>query len=525
MRSLPARPRTLRAIALSLLLVVSVAAFGTVAVGPAAAADARVTLTDTTVTPATPTAGAPITAETTLRLSAGSDTSMTVEAVRVVDPNEDDTVLGTATDLGRLSPGETLAVPVTFTINESGSRDLRLVAVGTDSDGDRVEATRPLTVGVEQGEPQVEVETDRVVAGAESSVRATVSNPTTAPLRGVEVTVDGGESRRTIPTLAAGASETVNLTAVVPDAGDGTVEVRTTFTTPNGVERETVTAASVTVESLSTDVGIRVERPQDDGGQQAAGDLSGLLGGAGGTDALQSQSGDDGAASESRVDVTVTNFGNTPVDEVVLTAEDSEGARLSSVGRFALTDTLAPGEETTVTVDLSRVRADGVRFVAGYDTPEGRTETALRYGYRAQRGEATLTGLDVSRTEGGRVTIDGNLANVGDGELTSAVLSVRPEPGVQPAYPQRNYFVGTVDASSFAPFELTAQADPANATQVTVQVRYAVDGEQVVRNETVPLPPAQSGAGGGPFSPGMALAVFLGLAAAAGATVYVTRYR
>ena len=524
MRSPTVRPRALRAVALALLLVVSAAAFGTAAVGPAAAADARLTLTDTTVTPATPTVGAPVTAETTLRLSGGSDTSMTVEEVRVVDPSQDDAVLGTATDLGRLSPGETLAVPVTFTVNESGSRDLQLVAVGSDSDGDRVEATRPLTVGVERGGPQVEVETDRVVAGAESSVRATVSNPTTGPLRGVEVAVAGGESRRTIPTLAAGASQTVNLTAV-PAADDETVELTTTYITPNGVEQETTTTADVTVASLSTDVGIRVERAQDDGGQQGTGDLTGLLGGGGGTDALQSQSGDDGAASEARVDVTVTNFGNTPVDEVVLTAEDSEGARLGSVGRFALTDTLAPGEETTVTVDLSRVRADGVRFVAGYETPDGRNETALAYGYRAQRGEAALTGLDVSVTEGGRLTIDGNLANVGDGEVTSAVLSVQPGEGVQPAYPQRNYFVGTVDASSFAPFELTAQANLENASQVTVQVRYAVDGEQVVRNESVPLPPAQSGAGGGPVSPGMAVVLILGLAAAAGATVYVTRYR
>ncbi|MBX0285930.1 CARDB domain-containing protein [Haloarcula salinisoli] len=525
MRSLPASPRALRAVALSLLLVVSAAAFGTAAVGSAAAADARVTLTDTTVTPATPTAGAPITAETTLRLSAGSDTSMTVDEVRVVDPSDGDAVLGTATDLGRLSPGETLDVPVTFTVNESGSRDLQLVAVGTDSDGDRTEATRPLTVGVEPGAPQVEVETDQVVAGAESTVQATVSNPTTAPLRGVEVTVAGGESRQTVPTLAAGASETVNLTAVVPDTGDGTVEVRTRYITPNGVERESVTSAPVTVESLSTDVGIRVQRPQNDDTQQAAGDLTGLLGG-GGSSALQSQSESEDGSSGDRVDVTVTNFGNTPVDEVVLTAEDSDGARLSSVGRFALADTLSPGDETTVTVDLSRVQStDGVRFVASYESPEGRSETALRYGYRAQRGKARLTGLDVSVTEGGRVTVDGNLANVGDGEVTSAVVAVQPAEGLQPAYPQRDYFVGTVDASSFAPFELTAQADVENATQVPIQVTYAVDGEQVTRNATVPLPPAQSGPGGGPVSPGMALAILLGLAAAAGATVYVTRYR
>ena len=294
MRSLPARPRARRAVALVVVLVVSTVALGTAAVGPAAAADARVTLTDTTVTPATPTAGAPITAETTLRLSAGSDTSMTVDEVRVVDPGADGeaTVLGTATDLGRLSPGETLDVPVTFTVNESGSRDLQLVAVGTDTDGDRIEATRPLTVGVEPGAPQVEVETDRVVAGADSPVQATVSNPTTAPLRGIEVAVEGGESRRAIPTRAAGASATVNLTAVVPEGGEDTVDLRTTYTTPNGVERESVTATPVTVESLRTDVGIRVQRPQDDDTQQAAGDLTGLLGGGGGS-ALQSQSSEE----------------------------------------------------------------------------------------------------------------------------------------------------------------------------------------------------------------------------------------
>jgi len=521
MRSPPARSRVRRAVALAALLVVSTAAVGTAAVGPAAAADARLTLTDATVTPGTPTVGAPLTAETTLRLSAGSDTSMTVTEVRVVDPSEDDVVLGTAADLGRLSPGETLTVPVSFTVNETGSHDLRLVAVGSDSDGDRVEATRPLAVGVERAGPQVEVETDRVVAGAASPVRATVSNPTTEPLRGIEVTVTGGENRRTIPTLAAGASETVNLTAI-PATGNGTVDLTTTYTTPNGAERETTTTLDAAVESLRTDVGIRVQPPQDDGGQQAGGDLTGLLGGGGGTDALQSQSGDD-AASEARVDVTVTNFGNVPVDEVVLSAEDRDGVRLGSVGRFALAETLAPGEETTVTVDLSRVRVDGVRFVAGYETTDGRNETALSYGYRAQRGDAALTGLDVSVTEGGRVTIDGNLANVGGGEVTSAVLSVQPTQGVQPAYPQRNYFIGTVDASSFAPFQLTAQANPADASNVTVQVRYVVDGEQVVTNETVQLPPGQRG--GGPAPSGIAAVLLLGLAVAAGATVYVTRYR
>jgi len=507
-------------VAFSLLLAVSLAA----AVGPAAGADARLALTDTTVTPATPTAGAPMTVETTLRLSGGSDTLMTVEEVRVVN-DSDGEVLGTATGLGRLSPGETLDVPVTVTVDDPGTAELRLVALGSDGEGQSVEASRPLTVGVERGAPQVEFESDGLVAGAETPVEATVSNPTTAPLRGIEVRVAGGESRATIPNLAAGASQTVNLTAAPAESGASTLSLSTVYTTPNGVRQRASTNESVTVEPHRADVDLRTARPQSDDSQQQAGDITGLLGGGGGS-ALQSGSDGDDQATAARVDVTVTNFGNAAVDDVVLTAEDGDGARLGSVGRFAVADTLAPGEETTVTVDLSGAGAvDDVRFVAAYETPEGRNETALVYGYGGSRGEASVTGVDVTLTDGGRVTIDGNLGNTGNGPVESAVVAVQPTDGVQPAYPQRDYFVGTVEQSAFAPFELTAQANTDNATEVTLQVRYSVDGEELTDTVTVPLPPPESGGEGGPLSLGATVAVVLGLAGVAAGSVYAVRYR
>jgi len=510
----------------SLLLALLVVVSGSVAVvGPAAAADARLTLTGTTVAPATPTVGAPITATTTLRLSAGSNTSMTVDEVRVV-ANDSDDVYGTATDLGTLSPGETLDVPVTFTVAEAGSHDLRVVAAGTDTDGDSIQSTRPLTVGVEPGAPQVELDTDTFVAGAETEVEATVSNPTTAAIRDIDLSVSdparaGGVG---IASLAAGASETVNLSVTAPETGDRTLELTTNHTTPNGVEIQSTTTRSVTVEELTTDVGVRAQRAGSDDGQQgAAGDLTGLIGGGAGG-ALQQQSEDGGSSGQSQIDVTVTNFGNAPVDDVVLTGEDDNGAALSAVGRFAVTDTLAPGESATVTVDLSRVRTDGVRFVASYDTPTGDNESALVYGYNAQRGTATLTGVDVTVRENGRVTVSGNLANTGDGEVSSAVVAVQSTAGVQPAYPQRNYFVGTVDASSFAPFELTAQADTENASELTVALAYTVDGEPVDDTVTVPLPPpTEDGGGGGPF--GLVAGLTVGLVAVVGVGLYARRYR
>jgi hypothetical protein len=513
-------PSRLASLAVVVLVVTGAVAF----VGPVAAADARLTLTDTAVAPATPTVGAPITATTTLRLSAGSNSSMSVDEVRVVD-NDTDAVYGTETDLGTLSPGETLDVPVTFTVNASGSHDLQVVAVGTDTDGDDVEATRPLRVGVEPGQPQVELDTDEYVAGAETQVETTVSNPTTAAIRDITVSVTDPEQEvsAAVPTLAAGASTTVNLSVVVPESGNLTLELTTNYTTPNGVQLQSTTTRSVTAESLTTDVGVRAETAGADDTQQQAGQVAGLLGGgAGGS--LQQQS-DDGGSGESRIDVTVTNFGNAPVDDVVLTGEDSDGALLSSVGRFAVADTLAPGEEATVTVDLSNVRtSDDIHFVASYETPTGDNESALVYGYNARRGQATLTGVDVRLTESGNVTVDGNLANTGDGEVTSAVVAVEPTSGIEPAYPQRNYFVGTVDASAFAPFELTAQANLDNATDLTVRLTYTVDGEQVTDTVSVPLPPP-SGSGGGGLSAGLGIGLTLALVAAGGVAIYLRRYR
>jgi hypothetical protein len=491
------------------------------AVGPAAA-DARLTMTATTVTPATPTAGAPITAQTTLRLSGGSDTAMTVDEVRVVDAETDETY-GAASDLGTLSPGETLDVPVTFSVNESGTRDLRLEARGTATDGADVGADRPLTVGVEPGSPQVELDTDEYVAGAPTPVEVTVANPTTAALRDIEVSVNDPAQSGTasIASLAAGASDTVNLSVVAEASGDRTLELTTTYTTPNGAQLDATTERAVTVEPMRTDVGLRTQPATTDDTGQQAGQVAGLLGG--GSGALQPQSGGEAGADGERLDVTVTNFGNAAVEEVVLTGEDADGTRLSSVGRFAVTETLQPGASETVTVDLSSVRtSDDIRFVAAYETPEGTAESELNHAYNAQLGEATLTGVDVA-VEDGRVTLDGNLANTGDGEVTGAVVAVQPAAGVEPAYPQRTYFVGTVDGSSFAPFELTADVAD-NATEIPIRLSYAVEGEPVTETVTVPLSPETDGGGGGPPL-GIGIALVLALLAVVGGALYVRDYR
>ncbi|WP_324758627.1 hypothetical protein [Haloarcula montana] len=498
---------------LAVTLALSLLALGLTV--PVAGADARLTLTDTTVSPGTPTAGAPITAETTLRLSGGSDTPITLDNVTVVD--SDGNKLGRATDLGRLSPGETLSVPVTFTVDEPDVYDLRLVARGTDSDDEGVRSTRPLSIGVERGAPLVEVRNATLVAGTDNRVEATVSNPTTGPLRNVEVRVTeperGEQTRRTVATLAAGASTTLAFDVRAGDPGDRELTIGSTYTDPTGAVSTARYSRSVTVEPLIEDVGVRA-RPTatTDETDQVAGGLAGLVGGGGGS-ALQQQS-DEAERDPAFVDVTVTNFGNAPVDRVVLTARSADGALLGQVGRLTVTDRLEPGDSATVQTDLSDVRGvDGVRFVATYRLADRSGESAVAYNYSARRGNATITGTDVSLDEDGQLRLDGNLANTGTGEIRSAVVRVVPDDRVTPAYPQRTYFVGTVASSEFAPFELTAQADVANASTVTVEVTYMTDGEQIRRTATLPVPEpdadSDSGSSATALAAGSAVVVLL----------------
>ncbi|WP_435062079.1 CARDB domain-containing protein [Halobaculum sp. EA56] len=467
--------------------------------------DARVAVTDATVSPATPTAGAPVTVEATVRLSGGSASAADLDRVAVVAANG--TTLAEATGLGTLSPGETLTVPVTLVVDDPGAYDLSVVATVSDADDETATAGRPLSLVVEQGAPLVELDAPDAVAGADSRVDVTLSNPTTAALRDLTVTVtdptDGERVRRTVATLAAGGTRQLNFSVRPDGAGDRAFRVRVDYTTAAGTRATVTHERAVTVEDLSADVGVRVSRASAgaDGAAAGAGGgaagLAGLIGGGAGG-ALQPSTGDgsEGEADRSRVDVTVTNFGNAAVERVVLVPRGANGTVVGEVGRVAVADALAPGESATVTVDLSDVETAGdLRFVAEYDLAGERREAAAAYDFRPERGAVELTGLNVSVGEDGAVRIEGNLGNVGDGEVSGVVVGAADAEFSRPAYPQRSYFVGSVGASEFAPFEVTASVDAANASTVPVAVSYTTGGDRVTEVIEVPLPAEDRDAG------------------------------
>ncbi|MFC7234779.1 CARDB domain-containing protein [Halosegnis marinus] len=497
------------------------------AVAPAAATvpDARLAVSDLTVAPATPTVGEPVTVTATVRNSGGSNSAVNLTEVRLVN-RDGGTVLATTEGPGALSPGDTLAVDLTRAFTTAGTKELAVVAVGEDADNETVTVRRPLTVVVEQADPLVEFERTDPVAGAETNLSVTVSNPNTEAYRNLVVTLDApgtGVERRTLASLAGGADATLNFTYTAP-AGDTTLAARVEYVTNTGIERAGEYAETVGVAPLREDVGVAVSPAADDaGGEAAAGGIQGLLGGGAaptGGDTLRSQGTDEGSGAPDALAVEVTNFGNAPIRDAVVvpTTEDRRLPRVA-VG------TLAPGESTTVEVSLAALRGPAnVTATVEYATA-GRTGTAAgSYDYRPPAGEIRLTGVNLSLVDG-RLVVTGNAGNVGDGEVTGVVVRLLAAEGVEPAYPSRDYFVGTVEGSEFAPFELTARVDAANATSVPVEVTYRAGGEE--RSRVVSLPvegvepreePETTGA-----NAAVAGALVLALATVAGGAVFVAR--
>jgi hypothetical protein len=353
-----------------------------------------------------------------------------------------------------------------------------------------------------------------------------VSNPNTEQYRDVVVTLDAPGAtveRRTVAALPGGASTTLNF-SYVPPAGDVTVGVDASYVTNTGAERTTRYEEVVRVAPLREDVGVAVE-PVDDGGSAdpTGGALQGVLGGgAAGGGPLQSQGEEEASGPPDTLAVEVTNFGNAPLTEaVVVPRADGERLAREAVG------TVPPGGSTTVEVSLASLDAPAtVTATVQYATGDRTGSAAGSYEYRPPTGDLRLTGVDLT-LEDGTLTITGNAGNVGDGEVTGVVVAVAESEGVRPAYPSRNYFVGTVEGSEFAPFELTAAVDAGNATAVPVEVTYRVAGEERSRTETLPLDGVEPEGGEqrtrGGTNPGVAAALVAGLAAVAGAVVFGVR--
>jgi len=463
----------MRAALVALLVVASLAV--PAAAAPGSVAEPRPSVADVEVTPDPVLEGESVTIAPTIANdeSATGTFNLTSVALRTTDgdrlrPHTN------ITNLGTLSPGASVRVPFEVEFEAAGQKRLRVVALGENETGARKRVEYPVSFRVRDDHPDVRVATDdTVTAGVDEPLNVTVSNGFERELRGVRVEVIGDgldvdPVTAGTATLAAGDERTFAFDVRGSDPGTRAVEVVVRYRTTTGLERETTDRYELSFDPLREDVSIDAGVP---------------------------------AAGETTVPVTVGNFGNAPIENVVVRAEASNG----SVSPVAV-GTLAAGttERVELTVDGVETRAD-LRVFATYESTgeTKRVETTSRV--RAQpAGEIELTGLDVER-EGGRLHVVGSAANVGLDEVNSVVVRVRATEQVEPAPPNREYFVGTVPASDFVSFDVYATVD-GNVSEIPLEVTYLAGGERRTVDATVPYEgpteprePTTDGGGSGPL--------------------------
>jgi hypothetical protein len=438
----------------------------------------RLTVEDVAIEPATPTAGAPVTVPVTVASSAGSTQPVDVDEVELRDGSE---TLVSATDTGALSAGGSITVPLTTTFDRPGEKQLTARLRGTNVDGDPVVVTQPVQFVVEPGAPAIEINNRSAVEQTASTISVTVSNPTESTLRNIVATADGGGldtvvDRQVVPTLAAGAQADVEFTVRPETAGEALLRTNLSYTTAAGTPATLSRSAVLSVAPLETDVSVRVETSSDEQSQQGQNlgvGVEGILDANAQQQEQSDQSGD--------VEVVVSNLGNTPIRNVVLDPR----AGNQSLGPRPVTGTLAPGSEESVTVSLARTPATTVVFETRYDVGANTSSATATFDPVGSRGAVSVTGVNIDSGDG-EVEITGDIGNPGGSPVSGVVVSVESGEGVDPIYPNRDFFVGEVDENAFAPFELTAEVDE-NATEIPLEVTYLVAGDRRTEQVTLPI--------------------------------------
>ncbi|GGI99244.1 hypothetical protein GCM10008995_06500 [Halobellus salinus] len=209
-------------------------------------------------------------------------------------------------------------------------------------------------------------------------------------------------------------------------------------------------------------------------------------------------------------EVSLTNFGNTNLSNVEITAT-ANGELLDRNFVYEV----PPESSGTTAFDTGDVDADAVEFTAMYTAAGDTHNTSLTVDIDEETrvpGEVRLTAIEASQAGTG-VTIQGDAANLGSTDAGSVLVRIGDADDVRPAPPSGEYFVGAVEASEFATFELTAQAD-ANVSSIPVEITYIVDNERVTTTQRVDLTaggpvssnvgaaPGGAASGDGPGGPG-----------------------
>ena len=474
----------------ALLLVL--AAIAPIATGTVSTAS-DIAITNVTVSTEQPAPGQLVEIRTTVRSATNGSKAVEITDV-YVRPEDGPGDRARVENIGTVTGGRSLTVPLTLRFDNPGVKDLRVFVVARTPDGEFVQRKYPLTVVVGGDGPGLNVRARDPSVGGETAISVNVTNGAAEEIRDVRLIVNGSNvavenPRRIAAVLGPGTERSFAYTATFLRNDPSTVDATLRYTTAGGQTR--VVSERVTVgEDRLSDTG---ERPQVE---------------------LSVQEAVPGATRP--VNVTVANGLDREIRQLRVVAA-------SPTAEFDVTERVRPslsaGDAATLsfpaTVEEAGTHPVNVTLVYTDEGVRRRTMQTFRASFRAppNPAEVTLTSVEAVAT-GGNIEISATAGNVGSTEAEAVVASV----GNVSAVGSADYFVGNIDASDFASFTLRASLD-GNVSSIPLVVRYVVDGVERTTTTEVPVerrvvdrPDRESG-GGVPVVPAVGLLVVLVLGA------------
>ena len=314
----------------------------------ASASDVYVTVSDVTVSNDEPTTGEAVTVTPTVSLSGQKDGGFEVTQVILTAPDQGR--VDEAGDLGVIASGESIDIPLQTTFDTAGEKRLvvNVRGIRTDADGSTQKIgviKRPVYVSVSEPssnpvtEPQLQIDTDRAVAGSDVPVTVTVSNGDDNALTDLVLRLENNgtveDPTRIRPTLGAENMTTFDFNVQPQKVGSNSLEATLAY---NSGSQVTATR-SIQVEPLREDVDLYASVLEQNG-----------------STVLQYR---------------VTNQGNAPIDDVSISgqADDTQlpGATIGTVNATAA---------ETVTIPVNNVPVGTAEIEATYTVGDRTAQTS-----------------------------------------------------------------------------------------------------------------------------------------------------
>lgn len=272
--------------------------------GLVGAQDADVSISSVNVAPSDPAPGEPFTITTNVSNLASTDGPVDVTAVYVRGQGDGVDEYGRVSSVGSISSGSSLSVPLSATIDGTGTKNLRVtVRVQTD-DGEYQNLEYPLTVTVEESnDVLVSIPTTSAPVDDGTPVNVTVANGASGPISGVELTMDGDATienpRRIAASIDPGTERHFEYDVTFEEPGTRTIDATVSYSTDDDVTR-TVTQTRA----------VAVGNDTDSDGIQGEVRLTGVDASGSGIVTLQGDA---------------ANVGGTNVESVLLSVEETDG--------------------------------------------------------------------------------------------------------------------------------------------------------------------------------------------------------